>query len=314
MVKLAVTAILTVIASANMSGQGDTPLVREGVKWHYMTVCEAFEFPIHHYCFFDGYKEIDGMQYKMCTWISLENNDTTAIRHFYLRQDKKKVFLRRDSLERQRVHYPDYVYMGDNCDKACTDRELLIYDFSLIGGQSWKLLQNYTDTSESDSYYNRIGAGNIMKINSIGSMNVCGIDTKVQYVYSALARDKNIVVVEGIGTVTNNVFPLPYRVDLTARIAPRYTYLESLEDSEGNVLYSRVNGIASQPTRLSVKGNRLSVDAEGDWSLTVFGVDGSKAGTYRGNGPQSIEMPYAKGLYVAVLADRAGSQKLKFVI
>ncbi|MGM9862919.1 MAG: hypothetical protein ACI305_01470 [Lepagella sp.] len=310
--KILIAVMLAVITSSSSYAQGEMPLVREGIKWHYVSHCETYPAPAHHYCFFDGSKEIDGKQYSICHWIITQNLDTTWRKCIYMRQEGKQVFMRIDSLKHQVFDYP--FYFGPDVDKDSTDKECLLYDFALNAGQSWKLFPNYS-VIENEGW-DAIGAGNNIRIDSVGQITVCGINTKVQYIHSPLAIYGKIVVVEGIGPLNNNIFPLPYTVDVTYKLIYPFTYLVALEDNKGNVMYdpSGVKDVIKEQTLLSVEGNRLSVDAEGDWSLTVFGADGSKAGTYRGNGQQAIELPFVPGLYIAVLTDRNGSQKLKFML
>lgn len=298
------------IASANIFGQGETPLVREGVKWLYELRYPYSEPPEQqtverYYLYFDGTETIDNIRYSKCFRLNV-SPDSVSKFVAHIRQEGGKVYSRITDLNNS------YPLVHIEYQNLIQDKECLIYDFSLNAGESWKLIQDIPD-------HNSLGAcANMQKVDSVGSAQFGGKAVKVQYVHSfSWAYENKTTVIEGIGCIYDGDFTAPYVPEaIPLGTADYMLRLVALEDSEGNVIYtpSGVKGVMSDKAGLNIEGDYLTVEAEGDWSLTVFSVDGSKAGSYRGFGPQTIEMPFAKGLYIAVLTDRTGSRKLKFMI
>ena len=99
-----------------------------------------------------------------------------------------------------------------------------------------------------DSDYISDGVGNIKVIDSVKYIQVNGLHTKVQYVHTPSAYKSRTEVVEGIGCLHDEVFPMPY-------IGPRtlgyiiHRKLVALEDMQGNVIHDfRVSTALSMTT------------------------------------------------------------------
>ena len=311
--KVVIAAVIAVIAAANMSAQGEQPLVREGVKWLYenrypATVPPEQQAVERYYMYFDGTITIDNIEYYKCYRRNLSKGaDSKLIA--YLRQENGKVYRR---LENVIQTYPEVEEQYRNLVQS---KECLIYDFSLNAGSSWKLL------SELPDYNSLSRCANLQKVDSVGYVQINDKSVKIQHIHSfSWAYGGKTTVIEGIGCLYDEGFPTPYVPEQIpigyGGFGSSIHRLVALEDSEGNVIYdpSGVGSVVNEQAGLSVAGNRITVKVEGNWSLTIFRVDGSKAGSYNGSGPQSVTLPFAKGLYIALLADNHSSRKLKFLL
>lgn len=246
---IALVAVLSGYCTA--MAQGDAPLVREGVKWVYdyskMWVGSGTTTLTKEYLYFSGKKEIDGKTYSICHWSDVNSDsDTGCNRTLYLRQEGKQVFLRLDSLKNQKLDYR-YPHINHFGNDPLTDKECLIYDFALLRGDSWKMLASCPEDPR-DSDYISDGVGNIKVIDSVKYIQVNGLHTKVQYVHTPSAYKSRTEVVEGIGCLHDEVFPMPY-------IGPRtlgyiiHRKLVALEDMQGNVIHDfRVSTALSMTT------------------------------------------------------------------
>lgn len=313
--QIIIAVIAVLVGYCTATAQGELPLVREGVKWHYnyeywkMSVLAAHE---DHYYHFKGSKMIDDKEYHICHLIGIDKQlDTVRNNRFYLRQEGKKVFLRLDSVQKNGYWYPRFNNSWETKEKEC-----LIYDFSLNTGDTWKMLQNH----QGDNWDNEYGTGNIKTIDSVKYIPINGINTKTQYVRAAAWSylDETVPVVEGIGCLFDAPFPLPY---IGSRVISVYIYYElvKFEDENGNVLYEWNhlgvgNQVGTSLDNIKIENNSLRITAEGAWTVMLYGSDGRGVLRRQGYGESQIQLDdVGSGVYVARLQTANTAKTVKLI-
>lgn len=305
---IALVAVLSGYCTA--LAQGDAPIVREGVKWLYEQPPQYGSGKTdYYYLYFKGTETINGKEYKVCYRQYLDSAASAPKKFALLRQEGGKVFRymgfdgRRGNATMQTGSLP----YGES--------EMVIYDFSLNTGESWKLLPNSSD----DLILREYGYSNKKVVDSVKYTKVKDIDTKVQYIkhFGPELDHYTTPVIEGIGCIMEKEFPFPYPKAGYLYIYSIYPLLKSFEDMNGNVLWKNNLGVSSveeSGATMTMEDDLLSVTAESGWTVTVYGSDGRKVMQRKGYGSDAIALDgLGAGIYIARLQTATAAKTLKLI-
>ena len=222
-----------------------------------------------------------------------------------MRQEGGKVYLYRT--DNELWYYPFPSIDKENCPKQC---EVLVYDFSLNVGQSWRMMDVYPD----NVCMNQAGFGNLKEVDSVSYIQIQGVETKVQYVKSNLPF--LTPVISGIGCTEHKTFPFPFLGAITTSLNHNFPTLVSFEDMNGNILWKHlgVSSVEESGASMTMEDDLLSVTAEGAWTVTVYGSDGRKVMQRKGYGSDTIALDgLGAGIYIARLQIATAAKTLKLI-
>ena len=307
---IALIAVLSGYCTA--LAQGDAPLVREGVKWRYIELGSGPETSQRYLLYFQGTETINDKEYKVCYRQDYNDSITSSpVKIALLRQDEDKVFLYRSKTDLRTYPRPSYID-----DIHLKESEILIYDFSLDTGQSWKMMADYPE----DLMLSNAGWSNKKEVDSVKYIQIQGVDTKVQYVQGYRGTDYYIIntteVISGIGCTQKKLFPFPYLGSYPLSIDFKHPTLVSFEDEYGNVLWKHlgVSSVEESGASMTMEDDLLSVTAEGAWTVMVYGSDGRKVMQRKGYGTDAIALDgLGAGIYIARLQTASAAKTLKLI-
>lgn len=306
--QIVIAVIAVLIGYCTAAAQGELPLVREGVKWHYDFSYGSMggqSSRTNDWLYFKGKKNIGDTIYSVCHWMVITFEKDTFFRpDMYLRQEGNKVFLRVDSLFD--YYKKDIFYFANG--RSFTDKESMIYDFSLNEGDEFKLL-NSLPTTSVDTFNIETGQGNIKRVDSVKYVSVDGMNTKVQYI------NYDNVIVQGIGSIKHQIFPLPYTRNIMIGSWQDWTLI-AVEDDNGSVIFnpSGVNSTFFEKAELLYENNSLRVSAEGAWTVILYGSDGREVMQRKGYGESEIPLDaVGSGMYIARLQTANSAKTVKLI-
>ena len=222
MKKLLLSAMVLLATCIAAQAQSDyLPLVREGVRWHYVKQyygIEELQPNVSYYYEFRGDTIVDGKTFKKCYMSSPEPGESGLVA--LMREEDRKVYRK---------------YVGDD------DEAKLIYDFNT----SELYINNW------EHYF--------IVYHALENIDIQGVDCKrYQFTRYYDKDDKVFKFVEGVGVDYDY---LSYHGDLLYPLMGRCTcefeiiyYLDCLTDLNGNVLYK--SNIVSAITDVKADGKQ----------------------------------------------------------
>lgn len=260
MKKTLFTIVAVLMAGMGMQAVADDylPLVREGVRWHYVKSFtdsqeEIFEDTPFYYEF-KGDSIFNGKTFKKCFIVSSKPEESGLVA--IVREEDKKV-------------YRKFINPYMDIDYNFGEDPILIYNFNPTELTIYPEIEN-------------------VQTESIKSINIQGIDSKC-YQVKENGFGENICLIEGMGVDLYNTYRF-YHGNLLMPLIPHTTgyvetvyYFDRLEDLNGNILYDtgRYTGVT----------DLKSDDRKGDdayYNLQGQRVDNPTQGIYIHNGKKVV--------------------------